>query len=426
MNGHRPATTDPVVVIGAGQAGVQLADSLRDAGYDGPVTLIGDEPGPPGQRPPLSKEFLTDNLTEQDVALRAERFYPARDIRLLTGRRAVRIDRARRTVELHDGSTLAYGHLVLATGTRPRPLPVPGAGLDGVLPLRTYQDAERLRTRLRAARDVVVVGAGFIGLEVAAACRAFGLRPAVFDIADQAMGRAVSTPTADFFAERHRALGTRVVLGGGISGLVGRDGRVTGVRVPDGATVPADLVVYGVGALPNTGLAEAAGLDTGDGVTVDAHLSTSDSAISAIGDCAAFPDARTGRRIRLESVQNAADQARCLAARLTGTPRPYTALPWFWSHQGPLKLQIAGLSTGYDLAVLRGAVRDGRFSVFCFRGRDLIAVESVHRPADHMTARRLLALGRSPTPEEAADPAFDLKAFAAAPSPSLSSEPVVH
>ncbi|TQE29221.1 pyridine nucleotide-disulfide oxidoreductase [Streptomyces ipomoeae] len=428
--GSAPA---PVVIVGAGQAGVQLADSLREAGYEGAVTLVGDEPGLPGQRPPLSKEFLsTDGLSRQDVALRAERFYAERDIRLVIGRRVVRIDRARHTVELDDSSILGYGHLVLATGTRPRPLPVPGADLDGVLPLRTVEDAERLRSRMRAARDVVVVGAGFIGLEVAAACRAAGLRPVVVDIAERAMGRAVSAATSEFFAERHRALGTRLILGGGVSELLGRDGRVTAVRTSDGATLPADLVVVGVGVLPNTALAEAAGLDTGDGIVVDARLATSDPDISAIGDCAAFPDPRTGRRIRLESVQNAADQARCLAARLTGIPRPYTAPPWFWSYQGPLKLQIAGLSTGHDLAVVRGAVEDGRFSVFCYRDRELIAVESVNRAADHMTARKLLALGRSPAPEEAADPSFDLKAFTTAPSSSASHshshspEPVVH
>ncbi|WP_200301567.1 NAD(P)/FAD-dependent oxidoreductase [Streptomyces adelaidensis] len=194
-HGHRSTTAAPVVVIGAGLAAVQLADSLREAGYDGPVTLIGEMPGLPGQRPPLSKEFLTGDLSRQGVTLRAEGFYADRDIRLPAGHRAVRIDRARRTVALQDGSTVGYGHLVLATGTRPRPLPLPGADLDGVLPLRTVEDAERLRTRLRAARDVVIVGAGFIGLEVAAACRALGRRAVVFDIAGQAMGRAVSTPT---------------------------------------------------------------------------------------------------------------------------------------------------------------------------------------------------------------------------------------
>jgi 3-phenylpropionate/trans-cinnamate dioxygenase ferredoxin reductase subunit len=412
-----PARPESVVVIGAGQAGVQTADSLREAGYDGPVTLVGDEPGAPCQRPPLSKEFLTDGLPREDVALRADRFYEDRGIHLRTGRRAVRVDRTARTVELDDGSPLPYGHLVLATGTRPRPLPVPGAGLAGVLPLRTVADAERLRGRLREAEHVVIVGAGFIGLEVAAACRAAGVRPVVFDIAEQAMGRAVSAPMAAYFADRHRALGTRLVLGSGLAEILGRDGRATAVRTSDGAELPADLVVSGVGVLPNTELAAEAGLETGDGIVVDAFLSTSDPDISAVGDCAAFPDPRTGAPVRLESVQNATDQARCLAARLTGTPHPYTALPWFWSYQGGLKLQIAGLSTGHDLAVVRGSADDGRFSVFCYRGRDLIAVESVNRTPDHITARRLLAAGLSPTPEEAADPAFDLKAFAAAPAP---------
>lgn len=400
----------PVVVIGSGQAGVQLADSLREAGFDGPVTLVGDEPGLPCQRPPLSKDYLTSGLPREDVVLRAARFYERQGIALLTGRRAVRVDRSRRTVVLDDQSVLEYGHLVLATGTRPRPLPVQGgAGLEGVLSLRTVEDADALRRLLDGAGHVVVIGAGFIGLEVAAACRALGARPVVFDIADRAMGRAVSAPVGDFFADRHRADGTQVTLGRGLSELIGRDGRVTAVRTSDGVTVPADLVVSGIGVLPNTELAAAAGLETDNGIVVDPFLSTADPHISAIGDCAVFPDSRSGRRIRLESVQNATDQARCLAARLTGTPHPYTALPWFWSYQGSQRLQIAGLSTGHDLAVIRGNPEEDRFSVFCYRGPDLIAVESVNRTPDHMTARRLLGAGLCPTPEEVSDPEFDLR-----------------
>ncbi|MDX2546947.1 NAD(P)/FAD-dependent oxidoreductase [Streptomyces sp. WI04-05B] len=398
-----------VVVVGAGQAAVQLAESLRDAGFDGPVTLVGDEQQLPYQRPPLSKEYLAGKLSSAELALRGERFYVDRDIELLAGRRAVHLDRGRRRLNLDDGTELSYGHLVLAIGARPRPLPIPGGRLDGVVNLRTLADAQELRQRLAAARDVVVIGAGFIGLEFAAACRAAGPTPVVVDIAGQVMGRAVSAPTAAHFAERHQQLDTRLLLGRAPAELVGRQGRVTGVRLADGETLPADTVAVGIGVLPNVELAEAAGLRTAGGIVVDDYLVTSDPAVSAIGDCAAFPDPRGAGRIRLESVQNAADQARCLAAALTGTPRPYTALPWFWSYQGALRLQIAGLSTGHDRTVVRGEPGKG-FSVFCFRDGFLTAVESVNRAPDHMAARRLLAAGARVTFEDVTDPGFNLRA----------------
>lgn len=399
-----------IVIVGAGQAGVQAAESLRDAGYTGPLTVIGDEPELPYQRPPLSKEYLAGKLPDDELSLRADRFYADRDIDLLTGRRAVGLDRARRRVTLDDGTELRYGHLVLATGSRPRPLPLPGGGLAGVVNLRTRTEADEVRRRLGAVRNVVVIGAGFIGLEFAAACRAAGTSPVVLDIADQVMGRAVSAPTAAHFAERHRERGTRLLMGTAPVELVGHDGRVTGVRTADGLTIPADLVVTGIGVLPNAELAALAGLETHNGIVVDENLSTADPHISAIGDCAAFPDPRGGgRRIRLESVQNAADQARCLAARLTGAPRPYDALPWFWSYQGDLRLQIAGLSTGHDHTVVLGDEQGKGFSVLCFRESALVAVESVNRPADHMAARRLLTAGTTLTPEDTAEPGFSLR-----------------
>ncbi|MFI1705028.1 NAD(P)/FAD-dependent oxidoreductase [Streptomyces griseoruber] len=398
-----------VVVVGAGQAAVQLAESLRDAGFDGPVTLVGDEPRLPYQRPPLSKDYLAGTLSSAELALRGERFYVDQGVELHAGRRAVHLDRGRRRLTLDDGTELSYGRLVLATGARPRPLPIPGGRLDGVVNLRTIADAEELRLRLRTARDVVVIGAGFIGLEFAAVCRTAGPNPVVLDIAEQVMGRAVSAPTAAHFAEQHQRLDTRLLLGRAPAELVGKRGRVTGVRLADGETLPADTVVAGIGVLPNVELAEAAGLETAGGIAVDEYLGTSDPAISAIGDCAAFPDPRGTGRIRLESVQNAADQARCLAAALTGTPRPYTALPWFWSCQGDLRLQIAGLSTGHDRTVVRGEPDKG-FSVFCFRDGTLIAVESVNRAPDHMAARRLLAAGVPLTPEDVAARGFSLRA----------------
>ncbi|MEI5525989.1 FAD-dependent oxidoreductase [Streptomyces brasiliscabiei] len=432
----RRAVEPGIVIVGAGQAGVQAAESLRDAGFTGPVTVIGDEPELPYQRPPLSKEYLAGKLPEGELTLRADRFYAERGIGLIVGRRVVEVDRRRRRVTLDDDSELPYAHLVLATGSRPRPLPLPGSGLAGVTGLRTRAEADELRRRLGEVRNVVVIGAGFIGLEFAAACRAAGLGPVVLDIADQVMGRAVSAPTAAHFAQRHREQGTRLLMGTAPAEIVGSNGRVTGVRTADGVTIPADLVVTGIGVLPNTELAALAGLETDNGIVVDSHLATADPHISAIGDCASFPDPQGGphdgphvgphgtggRRVRLESVQNAADQARCLAARLTGAPRPYGALPWFWSYQGDLRLQIAGLSTGHDRTVVLGhgdghghgdgagaGAGKGGFSVLCFRGSALIAVESVNRPADHMAARRLLTARVPVTPEDAAEPGFSLR-----------------
>ncbi|MGI5460985.1 NAD(P)/FAD-dependent oxidoreductase [Streptomyces sp. CA-249302] len=397
-----------VVVVGAGQAAIQLTESLREAGFTGPVSVVGDEPQLPYQRPPLSKEYLAGKVTADELALRGSRFYTDRNVELHLGRRAVRLDRDRRRLTLDDGTTLPYDHLVLATGARPRPLPVPGGDLDGVLNLRTLADAREIRSRLPDARDVVVIGAGFIGLEFAAVCRAAGLSPVVLDVAGQVMGRAVSAPVAAHFAERHQRDGTRLLLGRAPAELVGGGGRVTGVRLTDGQVLPADTVVTGIGVVPNVELAEAAGLDTGNGITVDEYLRTADPAISAIGDCAAFPDPRGTGRVRLESVQNAADQARCVAAGLTGTPHPYNALPWFWSYQGDLRLQIAGLSTGHDHTVVRGEPERG-FSVLCFRAGSLIAVESVNRAPDHMAARRLLAAGIRVTPDDVAAPGFSLR-----------------
>ncbi|MFF7309121.1 FAD-dependent oxidoreductase [Streptomyces sp. NPDC008137] len=402
-----------VVVVGAGQAGVQLAAALREAGLAGPLTLVGEETELPYHRPPLSKEYLAGKVSRDDVVLRGESFYEDRDIDLLAGRCARAVDRSRRTVTLDDGSVLPYDHLVLATGTRPRPLRIPGNDLDGVLNLRTRADAQELRERLASARRVVVIGAGFIGLEFAAACQAAGLCPVVLDIADQVMGRAVSGPTASFFEDRHGMRGSRFLMGCGPAELLGGNGRVVGVRTTDGVTVPADLVVTGIGVLPNTELASTAGLATDNGIAVDEYLATADPYVSAIGDCASFPAPHGSGRIRLESVQNASDQARCLAARLTGAAHPYEAPPWFWSYQGDLRLQIAGLSSGHDRTVVCGERQAGKFSVFCFRGSTLVAVESVNRPADHMAARRLLADGLDLTPDEVAASGFSLRDRAA-------------
>ena len=412
----RPGT---VVIVGTGQGGFQTAASLREGGFDGRVVLVGDEPDLPYQRPPLSKAYLTGKAGAALVRLRPERFYAERRLELRAGERAAAIDRAGRQVVLTSGERLPYDHLVLATGAHNRALPVPGGGLDGVFQLRSLAEAEALRRRLDGARRAVVVGAGFIGLEFAAVAAERGLEVTVVEAADRVMARAVSPPISEYFRAAHERGGVRFVLGAAVVGILG-DGRVTGVATADGRRFPADLVLVGIGVVPNAGLAAEAGLAVANGIVVDEHLLTRDPMISAIGDCAAFPCRHAGDGggtvLRLESVQNAVDQARCVAARLLGRPAPYASLPWFWSDQGTLKLQIAGLTTPHERAVLRGdPAAQGGFSVFCFRGGELIGVESVNRPLDHIMARKLLAAGGGLTPEQAADPSFDLKAHASAP-----------
>jgi len=403
--------SERVVVIGAGHAGVQVADALRAGGHDGPISLVGDEPVLPYQRPPLSKEHLAPGGTPAPLPLRAERFFTDRRIDLRTGVTATALDRASRTVLLQDGAALPYDVLVLATGAANRMPAVPGADLAGIHALRTLADAQALRAGLSRARSVLVVGAGFVGLEVAAAARAHGSAVTVLEAADRPLARALSREAACHVAEVHRRTGTDLRLGEAVAAFTGRRGRVTGAVSGAGSEYRADLVLVGTGVVPRTALAAAAGLPVADGIVVDEGLRTPDPAIYAVGDCASHPSVHTGTRIRLESVQNATDQGRHVAAVILGDARPYTEVPWFWSHQGALKLQIAGVRLPDDENVLCGDPATGRFSVCCFRDGRLVAVESLNRPADHMAARRLLAAGRSPEPGQLRDPAFCLKEF---------------
>ncbi|HEY3912546.1 MAG TPA: FAD-dependent oxidoreductase [Stellaceae bacterium] len=415
---------DPVVaIIGAGQAGFQTASSLRQEGFGGRILLIGDEPALPYQRPPLSKSYLAGDSGLDELWLRPEVFYETQGIDLVIGEIVSAIDRPGRRLRLASGGEIECDHVVLATGARFRPLPVPGAELDGVLPLRTLADADILRGRLSEVRDVVVVGAGFIGLEFAAVARAAGVAVHIVEVTQQPMGRVVSAQTSRFFTEAHRGWGATISLGTGVARILGSDGRVTAVETTDGRVLPADLVLICIGVLPNAELAAEAGLAVDNGIVVDRHLATGAAEIFAIGDCANFPtrfapteQARglTGHgRVRLESVQNGVDQARAVAAGIAGKPAPYDKVPWFWSDQAELKLQIAGITAGHDASVVRGDPESGSFSVFCFRHGRLLGVESVNRPADHIVARRLLAGDPRLRPEEAADESFDLRAHAA-------------
>ena len=327
------------------------------------------------------------------------------------------IDRRERGLRLASGRAIECAHLVLATGARSRPLPVPGAELDGVFPLRTLADADILRERLGTARAVVVVGAGFIGLEFAAVAIGKGVGVHILEVTQQPMGRVVSEETSRFFTQAHRDWGAVVSLGVGVTRILGDGRRATGVETTDGRVLPADLVLICIGVLPNAELAGDAGLAVENGIAVDEYLTTADPMVSAIGDCANFPTRFALGRVRLELVQNGVDQAREVAARIAGKRvAPYDKVPWFWSDQNNLKLQIAGITVGHDAAILRGDPESRSFSVFCFRGDRLVGVELVNRPADHIVARRLLqAADPRLTPAEAADESCDLKAHMARP-----------
>lgn len=407
-------TLSSVVIVGAGQGGCQAAASLRQSGFEGSIALINGEPGLPYQRPPLSKGYLLGKLDAQRLLLRQEHWYAKQRVDLISDRVAM-IDRVGHEVRLHGGDALPYDHLILATGSRNRDLPVPGAELGGVIGMRTQADADALAGIVRPGLEVVVVGAGFIGLEFAAVAAALGASVHVLELADRPMARAVSAATSRFFRQAHEEWGVRLDFGRGVVGIHGDDGAATSVTLTDGRVVPADLVVYGIGVIPETALADLAGLEIENGIRVDAQLLTADPDISAIGDAASFPSAfAEGRVIRLESVQNAADQARHVAARLTGATRPYDALPWFWSDQGDLKLQIAGLADAADETVELAGLEPRQQTVLRFRADRLVAVETVNRPGDHMIARRILVETASPTKAEATEPGFDLKAWHAA------------
>ena len=402
-------TRGSVLIVGAGHAGFQLASSLRQHGFAERIGVINDESHLPYQRPPLSKAYLKGAGGADTLMFRPDKFYREQNVELIADR-AVAIDRAAHRLLLASGASLQYGHLVLATGARNRLLDIPNANLADVRYLRTLDESEALRLRIASARHVVVIGAGFIGLEFAATARAKGLEVDVIELGARVMARAVTAEISDFFQERHTAAGIRIHLGVQATSIESDGTDVAGVSLSDGRHVPADLVVVGVGVLPNVELAREAGLPVASGIIVDEQLLTADPDISAIGDCALFASPRFGGSLRLESVQNATDQARCVAARLTGDAKTYDGLPWFWSDQGEDKLQIAGLTTGYDRVVVRGDRAQRSFSAFCYKSGQLVGIESINRASDHVFGRRVLGLNRSIEPEQAADMSFDLKA----------------
>jgi 3-phenylpropionate/trans-cinnamate dioxygenase ferredoxin reductase subunit len=398
-----------VVIVGAGQAGLEAAAALRTQGYQEPVTLIGEELHPPYQRPPLSKDYLAGKQAADNLPLRAPVYFENHCIELRLGERVAAIDRKAHQVKLASGVAVPYEKLVLATGARNRLLPVKGA--ENALYLRTLDEADRLKQRIAEAQEIAVIGGGFIGLEITAVARSLGKPVTVIEVRQRLMARAVAPALSDFFLNLHRGQGVKVLLSTTIAEVQSDE-----VLLQNGGSHSADLVLAGIGVVPNAELARNAGLTVANGIVVNEFLRTEDPDIYAIGDCADHPNQFAGGRCRLESVQNAVDQGKCVARALTGSAAPYRDVPWFWTDQFGLRFQMAGISPGHDHHVIRGSVENKKFSVFYFKAGRLLAVDSVNRFGDHVAARKLLAAGTHLTPEQATDESFDLKSLAAAHS----------
>lgn len=380
---------EEIVIIGAGQAGAQVAQSLRQGGFEGPLRLIGDEPHPPYQRPPLSKKFLAGEIGAEGLWLRPPAFFTTNNIDHIPNTRVASIDRSAKRLRLENGDTLPYGKLVLATGTNARFLKLAGADKTGVVTLRSIADVDVIRDLMQASRRIAIIGAGYIGLEVAAVAKSLGKEVTVIEAQDRPMKRVVSQAVSDYFTSLHQGRGIDLKLNTGIEAIEGGDA-VTGVKLSNGETVAAELVLVAVGAEPNDRLAEEAGLEVDNGILVDGCGQTSDPDIFAAGDCTRFYSGRYQRSVRMESVQNAIDQAKTVAQALLGQEVDYDPLPWFWSDQYEIKLQIAGLSEGYDDTRLVGEPGDSKFYVAYLKNGQLIAVDSINSPRSHMMARRVI------------------------------------
>lgn len=422
---------DGLLIIGASQAGVQLAASLRALGYDRPIRLLGEENHRPYQRPALSKEFLQGLITKESLIFRTQEYWDEHRIDVVKNERIVRIEKkddGSGTAFARSGASFDFGRLALTVGARARRLQVPGADLPGVLYLRNADDALELKARVPAVTDVVVVGGGFVGLEAAASLNRMGKRVTVVEAAPRLVGRAVGPEMSEYLRAHHAERGIEIVVGAGLSRIVADGDAVGAVELADGRRIPAGLVLVGIGVLPNTELAQSIGLECGDGIRVDAYGVASDGVTVAVGDCANLPNpvpgAPPGDRVRFESVNNAIEQAKVAAYAITGRKEEYAGIPWFWSNQGELKLQIAGLSRGHDRTLVRRDDDRGRCSVLYYREDRILAADCVNAPLDFMAVKAALASGSHIPFEQAADPASGLKAITAPPAARQTRTPV--
>jgi len=397
--------------VGGGQAAVQAIDTLRRKGFAGQIVLIGDEPWLPYQRPPLSKKYLAGALERERLLLRPAQFYESHSIETRLGRRVEEIARREQRLRLDDGSKIAYDALLIATGSRPRPLAAPGVELDGVHFLRTIADVERIRAGWASGRRLVIVGGGYIGLEVAAIARECGLEVTLLEMTDRVMSRVVCPQISAFYEAEHARHGVRILCNSRVRALAPVPGssRVRAVLTDDGEEHAADSVVVGCGVLPADEIAIASGLACDNGLLVDEHCRTSDPVICAAGDCTNHPSPRYGRRLRLESVDNAFEQGASAALNMLGLETVHDKVPWFWSDQYDLKLIIIGLGQGYDTVVMRGDPANHVFSACYLRGGELIAVDTVNSPKDQMAARKLVAARARPNPDRLADATVPLR-----------------
>lgn len=400
-----------IVIAGAGQAAAQCAQSLRQGGFTGSIALIGDEDHAPYERPPLSKDYLSGKRDAARLLLRKPEYWTDKQVTLLTGRRVDGVDRAARTLTLTDGATVAYGKLIWAAGGRPRRLTCAGADLAGVHAIRSIADIDGLKADLFPGARVVIVGGGYIGLETAAVLRGFGHPVTVLEAQERLLARVTSPPVSTYFADLHRGRGVDVRLSAQVAALRG-GARVEAVELSDGTLVPADIVVVGIGIIPNVEPLAAAGLPCPNGVTVDAHCRTDDPHILAIGDCALHPNIFAGRSIRLESVPNAVEQGKVAADTLLGQEKPYSSLPWFWSDQYEVKMQAAGLAMDYDQIIPRGDAAGAGFSVLYLRAGRVIAIDCMNAARDFIQAKALITGGMVVDADKAADTAVDLKTLA--------------
>ncbi|MFZ5619168.1 MAG: NAD(P)/FAD-dependent oxidoreductase [Pseudomonadota bacterium] len=398
------------IIIGAGQAGAQGAASMRQAGFAGEIVMFGEEAEPPYQRPPLSKAYLQGELDAGRLYLRPAAFYDQQKIDLRLGVRVASIDPAAKIVRTSAGQTLSYENLLIATGAPPRRLNCPGADLPGVHYLRTIADSDALRPVLKQGGRIVIIGAGYIGLEVAASARKAGLNVTVLEMADRVLARVAGREISDFFESVHRAHGVDLRLGAALDHFEGM-GRVETAVLKTGEKIPASAVLVGVGAAPAIALAEAAGLKIENGISTDERARTSDPSVFAAGDCASHPSPIYGRRMRLESVPNAIEQAKVAGTNMAGGNAIYDAVPWFWSDQYDVKLQTVGVSEGADETVLRGDPASRKFSVWYLKDARLLAVDAVNDPAAFAVSKRLIAAKSAPDAKVLADPARDLKSL---------------